>query len=83
MFAFGLLKEVNTYTFRTADYMLSSAQDYRAGSFKRNLGLRIDHIWTTERLAARTTGAAIDAAPRSWERPSDHAPVIVEMMNEK
>ncbi|MFL6275672.1 MAG: exodeoxyribonuclease III [Blastocatellia bacterium] len=57
--------------------------DYRAGSFKRNLGLRIDHIWTTERLAARTTGAAIDAAPRSWERPSDHAPVIVEMMNEK
>jgi hypothetical protein len=33
MFAFGLLKEVNTHTYRTADYMLSSAQDYRAGSF--------------------------------------------------
>jgi hypothetical protein len=32
-FSFGLLKEVNTYTYRTADYMLSSAQDYRAGSF--------------------------------------------------
>jgi hypothetical protein len=33
MLAFGLLKEVNTYTYRTADYMLSSAQDYRKGSF--------------------------------------------------
>jgi hypothetical protein len=33
MFTFGLLKEVNTATYRTTDYMLSSAQDYRAGSF--------------------------------------------------
>ncbi len=57
--------------------------DYRAGSFKRNLGLRIDHIWTSERLAAHTNAAAIDKAPRAWERPSDHAPVIIEMMNEK
>jgi len=32
-FSFALLKEVNTYTYRTGDYMLSSAQDYRAGAF--------------------------------------------------
>jgi len=52
--------------------------DYRSGSFKRNLGLRIDHIWTSKRLGERTTAAAIDKAPRAWERPSDHAPVMVE-----
>jgi exodeoxyribonuclease III len=56
--------------------------DYRGGAFKRNLGLRIDHIWTTKRLAERTTSAAIDKAPRAWERPSDHAPVIIEMMRD-
>ncbi|MEN3334439.1 MAG: exodeoxyribonuclease [Blastocatellia bacterium] len=53
--------------------------DYRISAFKRNLGLRIDHIWTTKRLAERTTSAAIDKAPRAWERPSDHAPVIVDI----
>ena len=31
--ALGLLKEVNTYTYRTRDYMLSTAQDYRAGAY--------------------------------------------------
>jgi hypothetical protein len=34
MLGFGLLREVNTYTYRTADYMLSSAQSYRQGSFQ-------------------------------------------------
>jgi exodeoxyribonuclease-3 len=52
--------------------------DYRAGSYRRNAGLRIDHIWASEVLAARSTGAAIDKGPRGWERPSDHAPVIAE-----
>lgn len=50
--------------------------DYRAGAFRRNLGLRIDHIWVTEPLAARNLETWIDVAPRSWERPSDHAPVV-------
>jgi exodeoxyribonuclease-3 len=54
--------------------------DYRISAFKRNLGLRIDHIWTSKRLAKRTTSAAIDKAPRAWERPSDHAPVIVDIV---
>ena len=43
--------------------------------FKRNLGLRIDHILLTEPVAVRCESAAIDLEPRKLERPSDHAPV--------
>ncbi|MEW6209581.1 MAG: exodeoxyribonuclease III [Acidobacteriota bacterium] len=52
--------------------------DYRAAAFRRNAGLRIDHILVTAPLAARCTAARIDKEPRRWERPSDHAPVIAE-----
>jgi exodeoxyribonuclease-3 len=52
--------------------------DYRAGGFRRNLGLRIDHIWVSAPLAARSQNTWIDKEPRGWERPSDHAPVIAE-----
>jgi exodeoxyribonuclease III len=52
--------------------------DYRAVSFRRNAGLRIDHIWVTQPLAARCQAASIDKEPRKWERPSDHTPVIAE-----
>lgn len=49
--------------------------DYRAAGFRRNLGLRIDHILLSHELAARCTGVEIDKAPRKLERPSDHTPV--------
>ncbi len=49
--------------------------DYRMNGFRRNLGLRIDHILLTEPVAARCESAAIDLEPRKLERPSDHAPV--------
>jgi exodeoxyribonuclease-3 len=52
--------------------------DYRAGAFRRNMGLRIDHIWLSPPLAVRNTRTWIDMNPRTWERPSDHAPVIAE-----
>ena len=52
--------------------------DYRAGAFRRNLGLRIDHIWITAPLVSRNVKTWIDIEPRKWERPSDHAPVISE-----
>jgi exodeoxyribonuclease-3 len=52
--------------------------DYRAGAFRRNLGLRIDHIWISEPLVARNTRTWIDMEPRTWEKPSDHAPVLAE-----
>jgi exodeoxyribonuclease-3 len=50
--------------------------DYRMNGFKRNLGLRIDHILLTPAIAQRCESAAIDIEPRKWERPSDHAPVL-------
>lgn len=53
--------------------------DYRAGAFRRNLGLRIDHIWISEPLVSRSVRAWIDVAPRKWEKPSDHAPMITEI----
>ncbi len=53
--------------------------DYRMNGFKRNLGLRIDHILLTKGLAESTTSAVIDVEPRKLERPSDHTPVIVDL----
>jgi exodeoxyribonuclease-3 len=53
--------------------------DYRAAGFRRNLGMRIDHILLTPELAERCTNCLIDKAPRKLERPSDHAPVLAEI----
>jgi exodeoxyribonuclease III len=53
--------------------------DYRAGAFRRNLGLRIDHIWVSKPLVSRVVRTWIDVEPRKWEKPSDHAPVVVEL----
>jgi exodeoxyribonuclease-3 len=48
--------------------------------FRRNAGLRIDHILVSPPLAKRCTSSGIDKAPRKLERPSDHAPVIAEFL---
>jgi len=53
--------------------------DYRMNGFKRNLGLRIDHILVSDALAEKCRGCTIDLEPRRRERPSDHAPVIAEI----
>ena len=52
--------------------------DYRAAGFRRNAGLRIDLILTTDAMTERCTASYVDKEPRAWERPSDHAPVIAE-----
>jgi len=52
--------------------------DYRQAAFRRNLGLRIDLTLVSDALRARCNGAGIDREPRTWERPSDHAPAWVE-----
>ena len=52
--------------------------DYRAAGFRRNAGLRIDLILATEALSKKCTASYVDKEPRSWERPSDHAPVVAE-----
>ncbi len=56
--------------------------DYRMMGFRRNAGLRIDHILLSEELARACTSSTIDKAPRKLERPSDHAPAVAEMRAE-
>ncbi|MBI1174075.1 MAG: exodeoxyribonuclease III [Sideroxydans sp.] len=51
--------------------------DYRMMAFRRNMGLRIDHILISEALAC--SNCLIDRAPRKLERPSDHTPVVAEV----
>ena len=53
--------------------------DYRMMAFRRNLGLRIDHILLSPSLAQRCMAASIDREARKAEKPSDHAPVITEL----
>ena len=53
--------------------------DYRMMAFRRNRGLRIDHILLSASLAQICTGCAIDCAPRKLERPSNHAPVMAKL----
>ena len=52
--------------------------DYRRAGFQRNAGLRIDLILTSPALTNRCTRSYIDREPRTWERPSDHTPVVAE-----
>ena len=53
--------------------------DYRMAAFRRNLGLRIDHILVSEPLLDACQASWIDKAPRKLERPSDHTPVVLEL----
>ncbi len=53
--------------------------DYRQMAFRRNRGLRIDHILLSAPLASRCTACEIDKLPRKWEQPSDHTPVIATL----
>ena len=53
--------------------------DYRMAGFRRNLGLRIDHILLSAPLLESVREWKVDTAPRKLERPSDHAPVVVTL----
>lgn len=53
--------------------------DYRDFGFRRNRGLRIDHILVSNALKPLVSSCIIDKTPRGNERPSDHAPVVVEL----
>ena len=53
--------------------------DYRMNGFRRNLGLRIDHVLLGAGLASACRACAIDLEPRRAERPSDHAPIMADI----
>jgi exodeoxyribonuclease-3 len=54
---------------------LYSWWDYRAGAFRRDMGLRIDHIWASPPLAALSIESGMDREQRALPKPSDHIPV--------
>lgn len=65
--------------FLAKDEKIYTWWDYRMNAFRRNLGMRIDHILLTPNLMQKTTKYQIDKTARATERPSDHAPVWVEI----
>jgi exodeoxyribonuclease-3 len=54
--------------------------DYRTGAWDRDRGWRIDHIYLSEELMDCATGCVIHKATRGNEQPSDHAPVVVNLV---
>ncbi|MEO8401900.1 MAG: exodeoxyribonuclease III [Gammaproteobacteria bacterium] len=80
----GMLQLGFTDCFRLCDQAEKSFSwwDYRLNAFKRNMGLRIDHILASASLAKHCQHCVIDKAPRAWERPSDHTPVMAEFVLE-
>ena len=53
--------------------------DYREGAHRRGRGMRIDHLLGTPDVAARVRAAGVDAEERGRDKPSDHAPVWVQL----
>jgi exodeoxyribonuclease-3 len=68
----------DTLRLKRPEEQVYSWWDYRMASFRRDLGLRIDHILASRSLSERCTDCRVDKEPRGWEQPSDHAPVIAE-----
>jgi exodeoxyribonuclease-3 len=64
--------------FEQAD-KLYSWWDYRQMAFRRNMGMRIDHILLSPALAETCSACIIDKVPRKWEQPSDHTPVVATL----
>ena len=53
--------------------------DYQAGAWQKNQGLRIDHLLLSPQAADKLATCEIDSAPRGWEKPSDHVPIVAEL----
>ena len=70
---------VDAFRLRRPEGGLYSWWDYRQGSFRRNLGWRIDHAFITPDLADHVVDAFIDRDERTKPQASDHAPVVVEL----
>ncbi len=53
--------------------------DYQRGAWQKNEGIRIDHFLLSPAVTHRAHTCTIAPDPRSWERPSDHTPIILEL----
>ncbi|MCT8990689.1 exodeoxyribonuclease III [Chelativorans sp. SCAU2101] len=54
--------------------------DYQAGAWQKNNGIRIDHLMLSPEAADRLASASVHKHTRAWEKPSDHVPVMVELL---
>jgi len=63
----------------TAEPGIYTFWDYKAGAWRRNNGIRIDFFLLSPQAADRLTGARVDKTVRGWEKPSDHAPLIISL----
>jgi exodeoxyribonuclease III len=62
---------------------LYSYWDYRAGDFHQHRGMRIDLVYGTAPVMARATFAVVDRNARKGQQPSDHAPVLIDLSEER
>ena len=53
--------------------------DYQAGAFQKNNGIRIDHLLLSPQATDSLVDASIDRHVRGWDKPSDHAPVYIDL----
>ena len=74
--AFGL---EDTFRLFTQDAGVFSWWDYRGGSFHKKQGMRIDLVLASRSVASRAVSSTIDREARKGEKPSDHAPVVLEI----
>ena len=62
------------------DETLYSWWSYRSKDWRAsNRGRRLDHIWVTPKLGGSVKNIEVLDDVRGWERPSDHAPVIMDL----
>jgi exodeoxyribonuclease-3 len=82
--ALGRLQESNDWVdlgrqFYPAPQRLHTWWSYRSPDFTKNdRGRRLDHMWATADVAARAVAHQVHEPCRSWERPSDHVPLLTE-----
>lgn len=69
----------DTFRLFTQDGGVFSWWDYRGGSFHKKQGMRIDLVLASRSVAARSVSSTIDREARKGEKPSDHAPVVLEV----
>jgi exodeoxyribonuclease-3 len=76
-----LVKQGWTDALRTLhpDQRIYTFWDYFRNAWRRNAGLRIDHLLLSPELATRLTAADVDREVRGWQKSSDHAPVWIEL----
>lgn len=77
---------INTGFTDTVKYFINGKTNwtfwgYRGGSWQKGNGLRIDHFLTSSEITDKINFIKIDRDPRSWEKASDHTPVVLDIKN--